>query len=323
MPQLSNGIVPWLSQYGTLFHGIMQRDLYCSRSQNLRNRYIQNLINVEALNYTEGSLEELKAVDYRRFFSIQSTAFFMYMMRKSLIETWQWPSIISYTDDELSWKTGNSRCAANGITKKEPWKHQTFLYFQPHGVNRHPLDYHNRTVVSSDQQLHELLNLKYQFEFHQPMECSLSIQMVDGGINLLYLHNDTQHTIDLQREIEIEIWNAFLEWQRTYSHKPKICVVTQKPDLISDHHGVWDIEIKTPESDSESLHLLANREHNNNSSTASHTLWYRGNSHIDLSDLLFWLDMKHSVYQDINSEFLLYRKDQQFVTRDIAVSSLF
>lgn len=323
MPRLSNGIIPWLNQFGTLYYGTVQQDIYCTNVLNLKVGSIRHLINAEQLERDRNGLplSQLKETDYLKFYKIQSTAFFMHMMRTALVEAWHWPAMLSWRNNSLVWENGNSRCVATGVTRRDPWQHQTFLYFQPAGVDYNPLDNHNRTAIADDCHLHEVLNLNYQFEFHQPVECNIGMSLDNGDIYLNWIHNGIED-YDNNHLREEAAWSNFLDWRSTHPQRPHMTVITNTPELITDPEHAWTVSVINDTQTDDSLSLLAFREHNRPSSRTDHTLWYRGTDPIDLGDLLFWMDMKHSAFIDINRQFMLYRKHPEFVSCDISVSAL-
>jgi hypothetical protein len=318
MPELSNGIVPWLNQFGTWFYGhYSDRDQYCIRSNCLLDQSVEHLVGAAELKYDNGTLHDLMDIDYNWYYDIKSTCFYMQMMRKSLNETWRWPTLLMWKNDRgIIWENGNSRCAANGILHDRPWEHQKFLYFQPHGVDVNPLST-DCIAIHSDEQLHNLLNLEYKFEFHQPILCSIGIHFQDGTPNFKWIH-DGDELGNLDDET-VKIWNNFLEWQQNYSNRPSITVVTKTPELITDRHNAWRITIVDDSVPTGKLHLSALREHNARTIGTSHVLWYTGDAGIDLGDLLFWVDMNHSLYVDIKQQFVLYRHARDFISRDVSV----
>lgn len=324
IPKLSNGIMPWLNDYGNLYYGRFRPELYDPRAHALRSLSNRILSHASMLDY-EGDWLELAKEDYKRFYSIKSTAFYMYMSRKALNEVWRWPSFANTysTENEtdgIHWENGNSRCCANAVTKKEPWQHQWLLFWQEKNKEHiNPLC-DGGQLIETDEQLHKILNLDHEFAFHQPVRCELGVGLEGNKVDFKWMHDGTEQVqVDTTDPVK-QIWRNYINWQRKQPGRPRIRIFAAKPKLIIDPWKIWDTEINLLENLDDSLDLICYREHNNKTTDIEHTLWYRGDDLLDLGDFQFWLDLKHSVYKDRDRRFILYRADENYVDREIAVA---
>ena len=119
------------------------------------------------------------------------------------------------------------------------------------------------------------------------------------------------------------------EWESQYGARPKLGVYTNRPELITDSLNRWNIEFLWPLQQSSAsilppniLEKYVSRVHDQNLDLEfPHCLYILDPLTLDLSDLYTWMDLKHTMYYDIQQRFALYRRDTTHLIKTVDLDS--
>lgn len=317
-PSLKKGIVPFLNQFGSLRFGNLKPSVFKERYRNLLVNLISDLKQINSLSW-EGDWDELKIQNMDHYQRLKCAAFWLQMMRISQRESWKYPALLRWENQELRWENGNSRIVATGMTKPQPWNHLKFLYWHPKGDQYDPLD-DQAVDIENDQDLHRVLDLKFDdTQYHQPNETSLGIFIDQGKIEIKWINDGIWTGKDYNEETQ-KIWYDHVAWRNLYGQQPRLFIYTNWPDKIKDSNNCWRWEILGPSQEiidnllpgrPGSIHwLLQNHIHGN--CRFDHVLWVTKDTEIDIGDLICWMDDQNTAYVDSEYKFALYRRADRY-----------
>lgn len=121
-----------------------------------------------------------------------------------------------------------------------------------------------------------------------------------------------------------------LSWSQQYlRHKPTLSVCTDWPELITDSRKIWTVQIIDSitsrlqrEGCVNQLRRYVARVHDRKIDLEhEHCLYVQKPVHIDISDLVPWLDLEHTTYFDCNESFVLYRRNRTWQDQTIDFKS--
>jgi hypothetical protein len=293
MPTFESSVVEYISEFGNLYYGAMNTDLFYRLLHTSTRQFLLNLKNIQSVE------------------TQQPEAFKLHLCRVALKESWRLPALISESSAGIYWSTGQGRLAATGLCMKEPHTKLKFLLVQekdtdPNQFLQFP------TLITTDQQLQEILN---------PLgnaEIELRLEQCGKNVKLTALYDgDQSHHCDAG----IHHLDQLKQWQSAYGTYPTLHIYTNWPELIVDSVGTWDIKHQgsSPIVQTELFRLghlekhlytqIAKPTHDKD-----HVLYITTPRRIDISDFLCWVDTVHSAYININGEFALFRPDTQYNT---------
>jgi len=311
---LEKGLVPFLSSYGDLYYGKFSVEFFTTRFKINRRLFLQNLISAPQLT------------DWDQF-ALFSSAFYLHMCRVCQTESWIWPSLCFREGDKITQTSGLSRMVATGICKPEPWQHLNVLFLENKGQSPDTViaDYEK---ITTDEQLHRVLNAEFSNEFFQVPGVSIGITVNSQNcVKLNYVNNGQDHTP--VNDTTRGLWANLVAWHQKYGRQPKLKIYTDWPDLIQDSENFWDIELAGP---SKPIHEKiffpghierAIRElHESNPAPHEHVVHIVKPVKLDVTELLCWLDLEHTTFIDSNHKFIVYRPDAQYKNTYIDLSSI-
>lgn len=207
------------------------------------------------------------------------------------IDQWRWPAVTFGHDD---WSAGNTRLTATGLTKIDPWNHLAVL-----AVNHSDIEYLSNPVeITTDQQFNELLIISWDRSHSEPVIFLEFEKEYPTRINLILresnsLEKETTHFAD------------YLAWFRKYGKGTPIAVYTQYPELVIDSFEFWEPYFLT---DTNIIPGVA------------HVLHIDKPFQFDLSQLLFWIDLKHSKFIDVHQRFTLSLNSNSTAIKTISIA---
>lgn len=310
---LTDSIVKMLSAFDRqLYHGHMHRDVF------LYGHYLnqKEVMTHEMLRDTDFTPQQHRHL-----------AFFMYMARIAQSEKWRYPSLLNrHPNGKIEQTTGRTRACASLLVHESPWERIPVLLaehpdFDPREILKDP------ELIETDRRLHEILGVNPD---SKDWEASVEINLVvektgrDLWCRLDYVGNGSYHEVNPKEGLEM--LSEFNSWRNQYPGRVPLAVYTQWPDLLIDRPRAFDVEIVgtsegilvderpgTAERAVRNYHVSPVHEQD-------HVLWVVGPRPIDLTDLLFWMDTKHSTYISSDWQFLLYRRQPQYANTFITVS---
>jgi hypothetical protein len=303
--------VAFLSDFGNLYYGNLKQSVfetqYCStRSVNLSKlKSYQNLTNPDHL---------------------QSVNFIMHMLRLAQHEKWVLPGTLTELDTKLHWGCGNSRIFASGMSFVNPQETVKFLVFQKKQTSETQyLD--NPIRITNDIELHNVLGISTQ---------SSTIPLAQLAVDILREHDHARVVLELISNNDDTYMDAgkeyadnFVDWQQTNGLIPKLKIYTDWPDHIVNYGNTWDFEIKGP-----SIHYKENLngygrlelflyQRNQDKSVGSDLeLFVLSPRRINIAELLFWVNNKHTAFVESTLDFVLFKKQPEYLTTRINISHI-
>ena len=322
-PEIESGIDHVINQYGKLYYGTMLPSVFQSKYfVEHKHYYIKQLINADI------SEEEVGPI-----------SFVLELCRVLLKSGWRWPALMNrLPNGELECRTGVSRAIANILTTTVPEKQLPILFYEKNDFDVGTVlqDY---VLVDSIEQLSRVFKL-------EDTTCS------EPAVNLTVCYNkigdifwptleSISAGIDIRDKDEFglkrstQYFDEFLLWRSRYQSRPTLHVYTDWPDSISDVNSAWDIVHAGPSRPViESIQAFGNRPgvlervcremHNQSVNTRdnAHALYVIDNKKLDVGDFLPWMDLKHTTFIDENWKFILYRKDQEYLSTFVKIGRL-
>lgn len=311
---LTNSIVDMLAAFDRqLYYGYMHRDVF------LYGHY---------LNYKEVMMQQmLQDADLTAQYH-RHLAFFMYMARIAQDQKkWRYPGLLNrHPNGRIEQMTGRNRAAASLLVHERPWEQFPILLaehpdFQASELLKDP------ELVQDDERLQEILQVDPDGQkWSASVELNLVVEKTgpDLWCRLDYVGTGYFHDVDPKQGLAM--LEEFNQWRTRYPGPVPLAVYTQWPELLIDRPGVFDIEIV---GSSEGMLMdkrpgtaehAVRRYHNSPSHSQDHVLWVIGPRFLDLTDFLFWLDTQHSTYISSDWQFILYRRQPQYVNTFVSLS---
>lgn len=310
---ITESIVGMLAAFDRrLYYGYMHRDVflygqYLNHKEVMMHQMLQN---------TQFTQEHHRHI-----------AFFMFMARVAQNQKWRYPSLLNrHPNGKIQQITGRTRAMASLLVHDRPWEQFPILLadhpdFRPDEVLDDP------ELIETDQRLHEILDVDpNNKEWTAPVEINLVIEKTgpDLWCRLDYVGNGYYHDVDPKDGQEM--LEEFDQWRQQYPGPVPLAVYTQWPELLIDRPRAFEVEIvgsshgmlidERPGTAERTVRSYHNSPHHRQ----DHVLWVVEPRPIDLTDLLFWMDTKHSTYISSDWKFLLYRRQPQYVNTFITVS---
>jgi hypothetical protein len=238
-------------------------------------------------------------------------------------ESWRLPALINETGLNLNWNTGQGRFLATGMCLPDPHTKLKFLLLQNKNT---PADrfLQDPTLITTDQQLHEILNLSNNTG--NIVEMEFQLEQNGSHLTLSSLYNgDQSHHYDAGTPY----LEQFKLWQQTYGQRPVLHIYTDWPELITDSENVWTIrhqgnstitktdDFKIGYLERQLINQIGNPVHG-----LDHVLYVTDPRPIDVSDFLCWVDLTHSAYISCHGQFVLFRPDGNYASTLIDISYL-
>jgi hypothetical protein len=303
LPTFYQSVVQFINSFGNLYYGTMNTELFYKLFKSSKQTFLSALKNIDLVQTT------------------QPVAFKLYLCRIAMKESWQLPALINQAGLNLNWNTGQGRFLATGMCFSEPHLRLKFLLLQ--NKNTPPEQFlQDPTLISTDQQLHEILNLSS----NSADNIELEFQLEQNGSQLflasLYNGNQSHHY-----DVGAIYLEQFKSWQQSYGPRPTLHVYTDWPELIIDSENVWTIchqgnstITKTDDFKLGYLELELFNQIENPVHGSDHVLYITEPRLIDVSDLLCWVDLTYSAYISCHGQFALFRPDNNYVSTLIDIS---
>ena len=274
-----HSLLPFLNLFGKLYLGNINQEYFSQLFNSKKQRLLEDLNSNISNPYLEFRLR---------------------MTRAALTTEWKWPAFVNmvYPDGEPEWATGGSRILASGVCKPNPEQTISVLLF----------DQTNSTVdqwlvnpveITTDQQLHQVLNLPYIQTQSPAIQLSSVLKQVNNQTRL-FLHGIIDEELEgyqnSHESTEFELLDNLREWQAYHCSCTRLEIYTDWPELIVDSLGIWDKHIVGTISQFKNLlfnpsHLERLAQSNQEKSAAIYILYVNNPRPIDLSEFLVWLDI--------------------------------
>jgi hypothetical protein len=297
------GLLPFVNLFGKLYYGTLNSNVFLNMFQAKKNQTIQSLLSE-------------KSVDRARD---DSGRLLNFLQNHWQVEHWNYPAVATNTVSGIQWPAGNKRFLTTGITKPDPWTHFKVLLLDNYQLDVNSY-FDNYVEISSDLELEQILKKNLEL-------IDLQIELIEdhGHSKLLLKYIGDQYAPPTFDSTGLD---NFQNWQKKYP-RPRLQIYTEWPELITDQHNVWNWSVVGDLSTVKNrlfnpghLENYARQQHEetNIKTQSDHILWVRNPRRIDLGDFVFWINNTHSAFCDTQGEFVLYRPDQFFLSKNISLS---
>jgi hypothetical protein len=134
----------------------------------------------------------------------------------------------------------------------------------------------------------------------------------------------TQHEYIQDLKIRVDIVR---DWITKYPSETKLDLYTDRPELIKDSIGFWDIQYKgpgpsfVPPASIDSYLWQQSTLHNPDTADDAHELYVQNSTDVvDVAELLVWMDLSYTSYYTKDWNFVLRRKSHIHRAKTIGLS---
>lgn len=294
-----DGITSYLNLFGDLYCGYLHPEIFADRHRGLFKEFIERLTN--------------NGPDLAHNFC---------MIELAQREAWRWPAPLTELSTGLLWSAGNSRTVATGLVHTDPWRRLPVILLQHRGTTptKYLCEYQR---INTDEELHGALGIQYHNGHgyvHPEVELQATLANDNGSPAMLLKYVGNKDAELDYAELGERRLQEFLSWRARYGLKPTLYLYTDYPERISN--TVWDIQYCGPLPGREHLYLPGNLEEIvlSQPTRYNHELYVAGNRHINLDELLPWMDLTHTTYIDKNWDFILLRREDELKSRFISIT---
>jgi hypothetical protein len=295
-------LIDFVKQIGSVWYGPVKKHVFISRFQTL----LTNMLI---------SLNEAGDIVNNKSYKIPHIDFTLNLVEQAIaINAWNWPAVIYNLND---WEYGNTRLLATGLTKSYPWLHYNMLAI---GQTDEPDFIIEPTEIINSSDFNSALGI---LNWKIPTNIQPVIFMEVTEKKLLNIaFREIDHYKKNRTDSERDYFADYYEWYKITYPRPRIGIYTSWPEQITDTQKFWDFEIlgMTPwvyadRPGALDFHVQMTKF----PPGIDHILYVNNPLAIDLSQLLFWMDLKHNQYADTQWRFSLARRTNQIKTKFISV----
>jgi hypothetical protein len=201
-----------------------------------------------------------------------------------------------------------------------------FLILQKHQTDS-DLYLENPTLISTDNELHTVLDVTTQSSETPMIELHMSILNESDHARIILSSINNQDFEDHQL-VGKKYLDDFVEWQQLNGSKPRLHIYTDWPEKITNKFDAWDINFAGPTVlYKEKMHTYGSLElflynRNNTTTINEHELFVLSPRTIEVAELLFWLNNKHTAFVDSTLDFALLKKQPTYLATRINISNV-
>ena len=293
LPNTNSGVVEFLKYFGQLYVGQVHPEFFKSTFKNLKLRILPWFADIANIqddgNYRLGHKLDL--------------------CHQALESHWRSPCTATVVNGDVLWESGQSRILAGGICWQDPWKKHRLLILTP-GIEYIPGYLTNATEIKSDCDLVEAFGSNGVNRLNTSLYVNSKNQLNFriGAVKQLVTERDYMQ--DLGTRVD-----TVRNWVLKYPAKSKLDVYTDRPDLIKDSIGFWDIQHKGPGFSMNPLASIdsylwqQSKSYSNTDSDGIHEFYVQNsNDVIDVAELLVWMDLSYTSYYTSDWRYVLRRQ---------------
>lgn len=315
--RLQDGIISFIEQFGNLYYGSLNQQIFLKMFVKQKNNLIWNLLNVKNILSNEDILE--------------STRFNLYMC-KSSVHQFQWgtPATVSWHREQRYWFSGQDRILASGLSKGENQHQLLKILCLEHPKNDINEFLESPIKIRDDRQLNGIFGLSSDSDnSHLISLYTRLLRDINGHTLVLELIGDEAGYVP-EAESKKSL-DTYVNWREVYGPRPKLHVYTDWPELLTNTYYAWEVVHAGPSVfKKDDLHsglgFLENklrfRSDEEFVRIHPHTLFMIEPVRIDVAEFLFWMDLEHSTYVGNDLQYLLYRDSSEYRSTFIRTSSL-
>jgi len=305
LPDTNSGVVEFLKNFGSLYIGKVHSEFFKSTFKNLKLQilpWFADLINIEDdENYRIGHKIDL--------------------CHQALESPWRSPCTATMVNGDIQWESGQSRILAGGMCWENPWDKHQLLILTP-SIEYIPGYLDHAVEIVSDSEMVEALgsNGNNQLDTSLYIDRNKQLTVRLGAIKKVA----TQHEYIQDLKIRVDVVR---NWITKYPSKSRLDLYTDRPDLIKDSIGFWDIQHKgpspafTPLASIDSYLWQQSTSHKSDTADNTHELYVQNSTHsIDVAELLVWMDLSYTSYYTKDWNFILRRKSDMHRAKIIGLS---
>ena len=305
LPDTEHGVVEFLKHFGHLYIGTVNSELFKSTFRNIKSQvlpWLADLVNIRDNGH------------YRLGHKID-------LCHQALESQWRSPVTATVINNCLYWESGQSRILAGGMCWQNPWNQHQLLIMTP-AVEQIAGYLDNAVQIESDSELVEVLgsNSHNRLDTSLYIDASKQVSFRLGAVKKTV----TQHEYIQPLKIRVDMVR---KWLIQYPLGSKLEVYTDRPELIKDSLGFWDIQHKGPGSHFDPaasidsyLWQQSNLQDSDNADVIHEFHVQNTTDVIDVAELLFWMDLSYTSFYTKDWNFVLRRKTHMHRAKMIGLS---
>lgn len=305
LPNTDCGVVDFIKNFGSLYIGNMQSNLFKTTFLNLKLKILPWFANLHNIQDND---------NYRIGHKID-------LCHQALESHWRSPCTATILKEDMQWESGLSRILAGGMCWENPWNQHKLLILSP--SIQHITGYLDHAIeITSDSELVEALGSSGIAKINTSLYLDVNKQLFFrlGSVQKKVGHREYMQ--DLSSRVDV-----VRHWVTKYPIKSKLNLYTDRPDLVKDSIGFWDIQHKgpgyvfSPKSSIDSHLWQQANLFDSQTTDDTHELFVQNLTHtIDAAELLVWMDMSYSSYYTKDWNFVLQRKSNMHRAKLIGLS---
>ena len=281
MPEAVEGVVPYINQFSKLWVGTVQPEFFKKTFFNLKCQVLNWIADLPSIQDND---------NYRIGHKLD-------LCHQALQSQWHDPVTATVVDNDIFWESGQSRIIAGGLCWSTPWlQHRLLVLSQKKNILDHWLV--DPVEISSDTELEQLLGtdtvntISTRFDVDHLQRLSLRI----GSISKNTPKKDSDR--DLSQKVQ-----NLREWVKSNPRGTQLDVYTDRPDLITDSIGYWNIRYPSTSNDTNYKFYVQDQ-----------------NQPVDVAELLFWMDNEHTEFVSNDNKFILEKPSTYCKTKIVGLS---
>jgi hypothetical protein len=305
LPETDSGVVEFLKHFGSLYIGKVHSEFFKTTFRSLKLKilpWFTDLINIE----DDGNYRIGHKID---------------LCHQALESNWRSPCTATVINGDMQWESGLSRILAGGMCWENPWDQHKLLILTP--SVQHITGYLDHAVeIKSDSELVGVLGDNGSVKINTSLYIDVNKQL---GFRLGAIQKKVtqrEYIQDLQSRVDV-----VRNWITKYPPKSKLELYTDRPDLIKDSIGFWDIQHKgpgpvfLPKASIDSHLWQQSNLFDSQTTDSTHELFVQNSTHvIDVAELLVWMDLSYTSYYTKDWNFVLRRKSNAHRAKLIGLS---
>lgn len=291
------GVVDIISQAADLWHGSLRVDIIMAEFRTAKLEKLSRILQIQRSR----DLEESKFLDFQ-----------IKILRHALHGEWRLPALLTKYQDKIIWHSGGNRLVASVMCHKP----LAILLTDYDGDGQQVMT-HARPVLN-DAGLCARLGVDFRpyIQGGEFAEINTEIHLSWDGLPGPCPHyiRLSESMLDWSNHHDMTYLPGVIEVLDRWGNKPRIKYFCDDPGQVRDSMGIFDLEHAGPGLD------ISPSEHAYKNHSEEMYVCIRGQRHIDLAELLFWLDPGTDVYLDRDDGFAVRTKGPGFNTSTVSLS---
>ena len=297
----TQSVLEFVNQFGSLSVGKIQPRVFKSAFEELKHRVLLWLVDLDKIQDDDDTRIGHK----------------LDLCHQALQSGWRLPGTASVANGDFFWESGLSRILAGGLAWPNAWQQHRLLLLAPN-------------FGYADQYLVDPVEITREEDLIQAFggpghRLSTRISVDDqfrASFRLGAVQTQMPYIRNYLMDLDIRVDNL-REWIRLYPPGSTLNVYTDRPDLITDSVGFWNIchagpgiRLDDPRKIDYELYKLSTSR-----PTGPHEFYVQNRTGtIDVAELLFWQHLKYTGFATQDWQCVLRRPDPVFYAKEIGLS---